>query len=164
MEKICCKCHDKFKSTSVVKGKRVSLTGRKYCLNCVPYGERTIYAGEVVKYPGRDIDGCVVSRNFLCSKCKKRRFQKTRNNVCSSCRNKDLRINRKKEAVRTMGGKCLICGYSKSLRALDFHHLNSDDKHSDLSRLWTGKLSNVMGELKNVFWSVVDVMRRFTTV
>jgi len=31
------------------------------------------------------------------------------------------------------GGKCIICGYNKSSRALVFHHLNPEDKDFGLS-------------------------------
>ncbi len=31
------------------------------------------------------------------------------------------------------GGKCEICGYCKSLRALDFHHLDSKEKEFGIS-------------------------------
>lgn len=34
----------------------------------------------------------------------------------------------KKECVKYKGGCCKICGYKKSLAALDFHHLNPEEK------------------------------------
>jgi hypothetical protein len=30
------------------------------------------------------------------------------------------------------GGKCALCGYNKCLSALEFHHINSDDKDFSL--------------------------------
>lgn len=35
---------------------------------------------------------------------------------------------KKKMAVERMGGKCQICGYDKCLSALEFHHVNKDEK------------------------------------
>ncbi len=35
---------------------------------------------------------------------------------------------RKQQAVEYKGGKCELCGYSKSLAALDFHHRDPDGK------------------------------------
>jgi len=34
----------------------------------------------------------------------------------------------KKKLVGLLGGKCQQCGYSKCFSALDFHHINPDDK------------------------------------
>lgn len=34
----------------------------------------------------------------------------------------------KQKAVLFLGGKCSICGYNKCLAALDFHHINPDEK------------------------------------
>lgn len=30
-----------------------------------------------------------------------------------------------------LGGKCQICGYNKCMAALDFHHINPEDKEYD---------------------------------
>jgi len=35
---------------------------------------------------------------------------------------------RKKELIDLLGGKCQKCGYDKCTAALDFHHVNSNDK------------------------------------
>jgi DNA replicative helicase MCM subunit Mcm2 (Cdc46/Mcm family) len=43
------------------------------------------------------------------------------------------RLNIKKELVDLKGGSCEICGYNKSLRALEFHHINPKDKDFNLS-------------------------------
>lgn len=36
--------------------------------------------------------------------------------------------------VKSFGGKCGICGYNKCYEALDFHHLNPNEKDSELSK------------------------------
>lgn len=41
---------------------------------------------------------------------------------------KNKRFEIKKFLVEFKGGKCEICGYSKSLRALQFHHTNPKEK------------------------------------
>lgn len=43
------------------------------------------------------------------------------------------RIRFKRLAVEMLGGKCSRCGYSKSLRALQFHHLDPSQKSFGLS-------------------------------
>ena len=47
--------------------------------------------------------------------------------------------NRKAYLVALAGGKCIKCGYSKSLRVLQFHHINPDEKDSNVSQLRTEK-------------------------
>jgi len=37
------------------------------------------------------------------------------------------------KAIEYKGGKCTICGYSKSTRALSFHHLNPAEKSFGIS-------------------------------
>lgn len=55
-----------------------------------------------------------------------------------------LRVNRKRreDRLRAMeflkikcGGKCKICGYSKCLKALDFHHINPNNKIESINIL-----------------------------
>ena len=36
--------------------------------------------------------------------------------------------------VSSLGGKCEICGYSKCIEALDFHHVFPEDKSFNISR------------------------------
>lgn len=40
-------------------------------------------------------------------------------------------------AVEYKGGKCIICGYDKYIRALEFHHLNADSKDFSISTTGT---------------------------
>lgn len=40
----------------------------------------------------------------------------------------------KQALVNLKGGKCSICGYNKSLRALQFHHLNPKEKDFALTK------------------------------
>lgn len=38
------------------------------------------------------------------------------------------RTNTKNKMVAAFGGSCALCGYNKCNRALEFHHINSEDK------------------------------------
>jgi 5-methylcytosine-specific restriction endonuclease McrA len=38
------------------------------------------------------------------------------------------RVELKLRAIEYKGGKCSVCGYNKSQRALQFHHLNPKEK------------------------------------
>lgn len=44
---------------------------------------------------------------------------------------KVIRRAKKAELVRRKGGKCLICGFDKSVAAMDFHHLDPTKKDHD---------------------------------
>ena len=45
----------------------------------------------------------------------------------------DYRRNRKVNLVHICGDKCCICGYNKSIAALEFHHINPADKEYSIS-------------------------------
>ena len=47
--------------------------------------------------------------------------------------NAALRLRRKRMMVRYLGGKCVDCGYDKSLVALHFHHRDPATKSFNLS-------------------------------
>lgn len=57
--------------------------------------------------------------------------------ICLKC-NSELAILKKQElklkAVNYKGGKCEICGYNKNLSALEFHHLNPEQKDFTISK------------------------------
>jgi hypothetical protein len=51
-------------------------------------------------------------------------------------------------AVEAKGGKCMFCGYSKYIGALDFHHLNESKKEFSLSiRGLTRSWSKILAEI-----------------
>lgn len=61
---------------------------------------------------------------------------------------KECQKRKKHLAVERMGGKCCICGYNKCLSALEFHHLDKDDKKEEPSYIilrW--KLDDCIEEL-----------------
>jgi len=83
----------------------------------------------------------------VCSKCGKEKLlddfyvrsqcpEHQRMYWCKKCINDKAREREsaiKKRAVALMGGKCVNCGYSKCIRALEFHHTNPDNKHRSSS-------------------------------
>ena len=47
-------------------------------------------------------------------------------------------VDKRRKAIRKMaieykGGRCAICGYNKSINALEFHHLDSSEKEFGIS-------------------------------
>jgi predicted nucleic acid-binding Zn ribbon protein len=77
---------------------------------------------------------------------------------CSiSCKNKDLQsyeaqkrrgLARKLDLIKNAGGRCSVCGYSKNIAALVFHHTGSDfkDFKLDMRSLSNRKLEPVLIE------------------
>ena len=47
---------------------------------------------------------------------------------------KNNRTRRKEDMVYVMGGQCAICGYKRSIHALEFHHLNPSEKEFDFNK------------------------------
>ena len=59
-------------------------------------------------------------------------------------------LARKLELVREAGGCCTLCGYSKNLAALTFHHTDADEKDFklDMRSLSNRKLEAVRAEVE----------------
>lgn len=76
--------------------------------------------------------------------------QNTRNSILENKRKrrKELRIHVKQNVF---GGKCCLCGYNRSLAALDFHHLDKDKKEALIATLLNeGYVSKLETELQKV--------------
>jgi hypothetical protein len=65
--------------------------------------------------------------------------------MCNSCRANRRRWQLKLKCVEYLGGECSECGYNKCPEALDFHHVNPEDKDFALS----GRLSKS--------WDVIEL-------
>lgn len=75
-------------------------------MNCKKHGKSKFY------FP--------TGRRPRCSKCSSDAVTRRRHGV-------------KKKAVEYKGGKCVQCGYSKCLQAMDFHHLDPKVKEFAIS-------------------------------
>lgn len=67
---------------------------------------------------------------------------------CGTCRVRTARKNTKLKAIEHMGGKCMKCGYNKSIRALQFHHLDPLQKDFQISGPGNIRWERVKEELK----------------
>lgn len=86
---------------------------------------------------------CVVcKREYVYSRRKGHRKTK-----CTSCWSKIKRDKRKALFVAYKGGKCEHCGYSKSVRALGFHHTDPKKKSFGISKCSTNSIKRVKREL-----------------
>lgn len=59
------------------------------------------------------------------------KYEKYRESNILAVKNRRLKLRRL--AVDYKGGKCVICGYSRDIKALDFHHINESNKEFGLS-------------------------------
>lgn len=69
---------------------------------------------------------------------------------CKSCNNKithEKQLIRKAECVKYKGGKCIVCGYNKYVGALDFHHVNPEEKEFNIAQLRSYSLEFLIKEL-----------------
>lgn len=48
---------------------------------------------------------------------------------------KTARAKRKQHAINLLGGKCIVCGYNRCNRALEFHHINPNEKLFSISQI-----------------------------
>lgn len=68
----------------------------------------------------------------ICPDCSKEHCD-DRRKVCGACRIRRSRRKTKEKAVAKLGGKCVRCSYDKSLRALEFHHIDPEQKDIQIS-------------------------------
>lgn len=66
----------------------------------------------------------------------------------SSQATSNFRRNRKANLIKVCGGKCNLCGYDKTNGALEFHHINPEEKSYGLSS--TGTCHQLETDLQEV--------------
>lgn len=59
---------------------------------------------------------------------------KGKRNTCKVCRSKKSHIAKKEILINAAGGKCSKCGYCECIAALDFHHLDPNEKEINLAK------------------------------
>lgn len=62
-------------------------------------------------------------------------------------KNGQCRKRNKMAAMQYLGGRCCICGYNKCTAALEFHHVNPEDKKFTISRGLGSTWNNLKKEL-----------------
>ena len=79
-------------------------------------------------------------QKFCSGKCKQKAHWHSKKDQTNTYHSQTLRaLNRKMTFIEKLGGACSMCGYNKNIAALDFHHLNANDKSFKLD---SRKLSN----------------------
>lgn len=148
--KKCLKCKNQFPNWIKIDGKSHNLNNRKFCLECSPFKKhntKNLLVNEIDQI------------RKICPKCKIEKntedFYKRRDNsncsvYCKECttiatRERQRRV--KQKAVDYLGGKCSICDYDKYIGALDFHHINPDEKDFSIAELKLSSFEKIKSEL-----------------
>jgi hypothetical protein len=79
-----------------------------------------------------------------------RRNKKDKSPYCKICTNIQTVVRQramKQKAVEYKGGKCNICGYDKSIAALEFHHIDPTKKDFSISNFKSYSFSKIKTEL-----------------
>lgn len=156
MKKICESCSKEYDTKIVVNGKvrYTSAKKRLFCFECSPFGTKD---KRHPKDRTKDQDGC-----RTCSTCKQRKpldkdnFGASKTDKhgfrwsCKYCSSKRVIRQQQSQKIRCLeykGGKCEICGYNKSKRALHFHHVNPDEKDFSLAKYRTRSWETTKVEL-----------------
>ena len=86
----------------------------------------------------------IMKSNCLICKKEFEKTKKTQNRIyCNSCSPKEdtgnnvMKSNKKELYVSLMGGSCTVCGYDKSYKAIDFHHIDPSTKEISLGNTAT---------------------------
>ena len=133
---ICRKCQKIFPNRIIIDGVPHLLCSRKYCLECSPWGKHNTRQIE----PPDD-----KSKSKSCSICRRllppaefKWKDGHRLAYCLDCRRSKSQLfvasrqQLKRKSVDFMGGSCKVCGYSKSISAMVFHHLDPSKKEFTL--------------------------------
>ena len=94
-------------------------------------------------------------------------FQKKENRYhcyCRVCHNRLLvekGIKRKIQLIELMGGKCQKCGYDKNYAALEFHHLDPNEKEFVWTRMRLKSWEVILEEIKKCILLCANCHREF---
>ncbi len=137
MPNICKKCNSEFPFRFKIDGQVKNLCKRKYCLECSPWGSRNTSKLENLDKQHEIIDGIKIIR---CKDCKNRK-PKFKGFRCYDCwkvlwanKTNEKTLLFKNELVSLKGGCCTKCGYNKNFSALEFHHIDKNEKEFDISK------------------------------
>ncbi len=124
----CKKCQKSFPNWLLYRGRRRNLSNRKYCFDCSPFDKHNTIQ--------LHIDAPHKGEKIKCKKCGKTYTYLRRGetkSLCLTCTGRTHANRKKIWAVKYLGGKCKVCGYSKCLRALMFHHKDPSTKKFTIS-------------------------------
>lgn len=145
---ICKNCNQYFKAWAKINGRQVSLSSRRYCLDCVPFGStgKTLMNSQRTEKHCKRCNTTKPVEQFYARK----RSQNDTSPYCISCmldqsneRQRALKI----QAVEYLGGQCVVCRVKDHPSVYDFHHLNPAEKEFTIATRKTVKLDKIKSEL-----------------
>lgn len=129
--KKCLNCESTFPSRITIDGKLRILSNRKYCFDCSPFDQHNT---KKIHIPYEKTKIC-----RICTREYEGGHQKSKD-ICDACRIADTRKLRKKQLIEYKGGKCIVCGYNKCEKALEFHHIDPQNKKFGLANTGITKI------------------------
>ena len=138
---ICKKCGDKIPCQVIINDSITQLTDRLFCLTCSPFQHKNV----------RDLNQLEIDNkgttHRTCNKCDTEKtvkhfyFRKDINRWhpwCKDCINTNTSTRQqanKQMAIEYKGGSCSICGYTKCVSGLEFHHIDPSNKEKGISKM-----------------------------
>jgi hypothetical protein len=127
----CDHCGTDFPNRMVIRGKVRVLSTRRFCVTCTPFGSRNTRPS-LTPEEAPDVKTCPRCRwERPIAEFYPRRDRDGLTPYCRSCYRAidyDRQRRIKAELVKSAGGKCVRCGYSRCLAALEFHHRDPRQK------------------------------------
>lgn len=137
----CLKCDNIIPYFLVVDNKKRNLKNRKYCIECSPFGQhntKKIHDPLLAATPSYECRVCGKDYTGGHGKYK---------SICTTCRVTESRKNKKTLLIEYKGNKCIICGYNRCNQALQFHHLDPNEKEFAIANSATKSLENLKMEV-----------------
>ena len=130
-QKTCASCGRQFPAKAIIDGVMRSLYRRRFCLVCSGFG----------------VHNTSKSPPSIAASDELREYRRRKRNAKTYRSQKRRRQRRKSELVAAAGGRCIDCGYKKSLAALEFHHLDPAAKEFGIGS-FDGSLERLLAEAK----------------
>jgi 5-methylcytosine-specific restriction endonuclease McrA len=67
----------------------------------------------------------------------------------------------KQKAVNYLGGKCIVCNYDKHIGALEFHHVNPEEKEFSIGQVKLSSFERMRTELDKCVILCANCHREF---
>jgi hypothetical protein len=136
---VCQNCGEDFPNRVTINGIRKLVNTRKFCLACSPYGAHNTSQTPHLKY------------KCACGETNPSKFYGAKTRHCIECHN-SYTITKGAEkrafAIKVLGGKCGICGFSRYKSALQLHHLDPKIKDAKFRNMRNWSKTRIMAELK----------------
>ncbi len=116
-----------------------------YCFDCLPRGLKPTQIRTIKAQLERERNP-IILKCPVCNKEFELPYGEVNRKYCFECMpkgidknemNRKLRLFGKTRAANLLGGKCLVCGFDKYSSALEFHHLDGEDKEFNIGHRFT---------------------------